>query len=38
MPKAFKNRASKQTYVSQSQLSIDEFDTPFRLKLNPHNR
>ena len=38
MPKAFKNRASKQTYVSQSQLSIDEFDTPFCQKLNPNNR
>lgn len=38
MPKAFKNRASKQSYISQSQLSIDEFDTPFRQKLNPNNR
>lgn len=38
MPKAFKNRASKQAYVSQSQLSIDEFDSPFRQKLNPNNR
>ncbi len=38
MPKALKSRASKQIYVSQSQLTLDGFETPFSQKLNPDNR
>ena len=38
MPKAQKNRASKQGYISQSQLILDGFETPFSRKLNPNNR
>jgi len=38
MAKALKNRASKQEYVSPSQLAISGFDTPFTQYLNPDNR
>ncbi len=38
MAKASKNRTSKQNYVSQAQLQIVGFDTPFSQKLNPDNR
>lgn len=38
MAKASKNRASKLNYVSQSQLQIVGFDSPFSQKLNPANR
>jgi transposase, IS5 family len=38
MAKALKNRASRQQYVGQAQLSIPGFDTPFAQKLNPSNR
>lgn len=38
MAKASKNRASKSRYVSQLQLTIDGFDTPFAQNLDPNNR
>jgi transposase, IS5 family len=38
MPKALKTRASKHNYVSQNQLTIAGFETPFSQKLNPNNR
>ena len=38
MAKALKNRASKQKYVSPSQLALPGFDTPFAEHLNPGNR
>lgn len=38
MAKATKNRASKQQYVSQNQLTIVGFETPFARSLNPNNR
>jgi transposase, IS5 family len=38
MAKAQKNRASKQKYVSQNQLTIIGFETPFSRTLNPDNR
>lgn len=38
MAKAQKNRASKQKYVSQNQLTITGFETPFSRSLNPGNR
>jgi hypothetical protein len=38
MAKAQKNRASKQQYVSQNQLTIIGFETPFSRALNPNNR
>lgn len=38
MPKASKNRASKQPYVSSSQLHLDGFTTPFSKHLNKSNR
>lgn len=38
MPKALKNRASKQTYVSTSQPLLDGFTTPFSTHLNACNR
>jgi IS5 family transposase len=38
MAKALKNRASKQGYVSQKQLSFTGFETPFSKELNPENR
>jgi IS5 family transposase len=38
MPKAQKNRASKQSYVSPKQLILNGFETPFSRKLNPNNR
>ena len=38
MPKALKNRASKQAYVSPSQLTLAGFETPFSKRLNPENR
>jgi transposase, IS5 family len=38
MAKAQKNRASKQKYVGQNQLTIVGFETPFSRSLNPNNR
>lgn len=38
MAKASKNRASKQKYVSQFQLTLPGFDTPFSESLSPTNR
>lgn len=38
MAKAQKNRASKQQYVGQNQLTIVGFETPFSRALNPNNR
>ncbi|WP_170983027.1 IS5 family transposase [Dyadobacter frigoris] len=38
MAKSSKNRASKQNYVSQDQLGIEGFESPFSRKLNPKNR
>jgi IS5 family transposase len=38
MGKASKTRASKQTYVSQNQLPLPGFETPFHQHLNPSNR
>ena len=38
MPKASKNRASKQAYVSVSQQMLDGFVTPFSRHLNASNR
>lgn len=38
MPKAQKNRASKQTYVSSSQPLLEGFVTPFSKQLNSSNR
>jgi hypothetical protein len=38
MAKALKSRASKQGYVSQRQLTLTGFETPFSKELNPNNR
>src|ERR1035437_8483663 len=38
MAKAHKNRASKQQYLSQNQLSLVGFETPFACTLSPKNR
>lgn len=38
MAKAQKNRASKQQYVGQNQLTLVGFETPFARSLNPNNR
>jgi len=38
MAKSQKFRASAQKYISQNQLSIDGFETPFEKSLNPENR
>ena len=38
MRKASKRRASSQPYVSQSQLVLEGFETPFSQKLDPANR
>jgi hypothetical protein len=38
MAKAHKSRASKQQYLSQNQLTIVGFETPFDRSLNPNNR
>jgi transposase, IS5 family len=38
MAKAHKNRASKQAYLSQTQLTLVGFETPFDRSLNPNNR
>jgi hypothetical protein len=38
MPKALKNRASKQVYISTSQPLLDGFVTPFSKHLNACNR
>jgi len=38
MAKAHKNRASKQQYLSQNQLSLVGFETPFACTLSPINR
>jgi IS5 family transposase len=38
MAKAQKNRASKQKYIGQNQLTIVGFETPFSRSLNPNNR
>jgi hypothetical protein len=38
MAKAFKNRASKQPYQSQNQISIPGFESPFEKNLVPDNR
>jgi hypothetical protein len=38
MAKASKSRASKNKYVSQSQLTIEGFETPFSKILDANNR
>lgn len=38
MAKAQKNRASKQAYISQNQLTLEGFDTPFARSLRKDNR
>ena len=38
MAKASKNRASKNSYISPSQLTLEGFETPFVQKLDPNNR
>ena len=38
MAKASKNRASKNAYISPSQLNLEGFETPFVQKLDPNNR
>jgi hypothetical protein len=38
MAKASKTRASKQPYISQNQLTLVGFETPFASTLNPNNR
>jgi transposase, IS5 family len=38
MAKAHKSRASKRQYLSQNQLTIVGFETPFDRSLNPNNR
>ena len=38
MAKAQKNRASKDPYISPSQLSLVGFESPFSQQLNPNNR
>lgn len=38
MAKALKNRASKQSYISPSQLILSGFETPFSNNLNSGNR
>jgi IS5 family transposase len=38
MARASKTRASKLGYTSQTQLTLEGFETPFSQKLNPNNR
>lgn len=38
MAKAQKNRASKQTYLSQNQMTLEGFETPFSRSLRKDNR
>ena len=38
MAKATKNRASKNAYISPSQMMFEGFETPFAQKLDPDNR
>jgi transposase, IS5 family len=38
MAKASKNRASKNAYISPSQLTLEGFETPFAQKLDARNR
>lgn len=38
MARASKTRASKLAYQSQTQLTLEGFETPFSQKLNPNNR
>lgn len=38
MAKAQKNRASKQTYIGQQQLTLEGFETPFSRSLRKDNR
>ena len=38
MAKARKNRASKQSYVSPTQIILEGFESPFSRALNPSNR
>ena len=38
MAKALKNRASKQRYISSTQLPLVGFESPFSKHLNPNNR
>jgi transposase, IS5 family len=38
MKKSSKNRASRPKYVSNNQLTLDGFESPFEKKLNPENR
>lgn len=38
MAKTQKSRASKRQYVSQNQLTLEGFETPFRQNLKPSNR
>ena len=37
MAKAHKNRASKQSYVSPTQIILEGFASPFSRALNPSN-
>ena len=38
MPKASQTRASKQTYVSPTQFTLEGFETPFESNLDAKNR
>lgn len=38
MQKSFKRRAPRSEYISQKQLSIDGFTTPFHEEIDPNNR
>jgi hypothetical protein len=38
MKKSRKNRASRPVYVSENQLTLAGFESPFERKLNPNNR
>ena len=38
MAKVSKNRASRPNYVSQNQLTLEGFESPFERNLNPDNR
>lgn len=38
MAKASKNRASKQSYISAAQLTLEGFESPFSKHLDPKNR
>ena len=38
MAKSSKNRASKNAYISPSQMTIEGFESPFEQKLDSNNR